>query len=50
MILKIILLGPTPVEIARENDIKQNITAELSTAVKRLQQEQQLNSDEPIRR
>ncbi|XP_056007745.1 uncharacterized protein LOC125664377 isoform X3 [Ostrea edulis] len=41
--------GPTPVEIARENDIKQNITAELSTAVKRLQQEQQLNSDEPIR-
>lgn len=40
--------GPTPVEVAHENDIKQNITKELSTAVKKLQQEQQLNSDEPI--
>lgn len=48
--LFILYSGPTPVEVAQENDIKQNITKELSTAVKKLQQEQQLNSDEPILR
>ncbi|XP_061189586.1 pleckstrin homology domain-containing family M member 1-like isoform X2 [Saccostrea echinata] len=37
--------GPTSVEIAHQNDIKQNITKELSSCVKRIQREQQLNSD-----
>ncbi|XP_062581127.1 uncharacterized protein LOC134242941 isoform X2 [Saccostrea cucullata] len=40
--------GPTSVEIAHQNDIKQNITKELSSCIKRIQREQQLNSDELI--